>query len=168
MVAERYAELFGFSVASVRLSSVYGTMDRVTGSREVRHIPNRIAHAAAQGARRITVSTMDAVGDYIHAEDVAAAIAALLRAPAPRFSVYNIAAGETTSIATLLAWAAEKAPGLRGELTDAGEAEIVQDAGLTGGMWGAYDISRIVAETGWRPRPVREAFHGYIDWLRAF
>jgi nucleoside-diphosphate-sugar epimerase len=32
-------------------------------------------------------------------------------------------------------------------------------------MWGAYDISRISHETGWRPRPTREAFHAYMDWL---
>ena len=34
-------------------------------------------------------------------------------------------------------------------------------------MWGAYDVSRIHAETGWKPRPVREALHAYIDWIRA-
>jgi hypothetical protein len=32
-------------------------------------------------------------------------------------------------------------------------------------MWGAYDISRISAETGWRPRSVRVAFHAYMDWI---
>jgi nucleoside-diphosphate-sugar epimerase len=32
-------------------------------------------------------------------------------------------------------------------------------------MWGAYDISRISADTGWRPRPVREALHAYMDWI---
>jgi nucleoside-diphosphate-sugar epimerase len=34
-------------------------------------------------------------------------------------------------------------------------------------MWGAYDISRITADTGWTPRPTREAFHGYMDWIAA-
>jgi UDP-glucose 4-epimerase len=32
-------------------------------------------------------------------------------------------------------------------------------------MWGPYDISRIVAETGWRPRPMRDAFHDYMGWI---
>jgi UDP-glucose 4-epimerase len=32
-------------------------------------------------------------------------------------------------------------------------------------MWGAYDISRIGADTGWKPRPMREALHAYMDWL---
>jgi UDP-glucose 4-epimerase len=34
-------------------------------------------------------------------------------------------------------------------------------------MWGAYDVSRIAAETGWKPRPVREALHAYMDWIVA-
>jgi len=28
-------------------------------------------------------------------------------------------------------------------------------------------VSRIPAETGWKPRPVREALHAYMDWIRA-
>ena len=47
------------------------------------------------------------------------------------------------------------------------QAEMVENASLTGGMWGAYDTARITAETGWKPRPTREAFHAYIDYLAA-
>ncbi len=167
LIVERYGDLFGLSTASVRLSSVYGTMDRATGSRDFRHVPNRVAHLAQGGARRIRVNTLDAVGDYIHAEDVAAAIAGLLRAPALRHATYNVAAGATSTVADLVRWAAEKAPGLAAELAEPADADIVQDPSLTGGMWGAYDISRIVAETGWRPRPVRAALHAYMDWIAA-
>lgn len=167
MCVERYGALFGLSVASVRLSSVYGTMDRATATRNFRHVPNRIANMAVDGVRRIGVNTLDGVGDYIHAEDVAAAIAALLRAGALRHPVYNVAAGTVTTTGALIGYAAEKAPGLRADIVAPDAADILQDATLTGGMWGAYDISRLVAETGWRPRPVRAAFHAYIDWLAA-
>jgi nucleoside-diphosphate-sugar epimerase len=34
-------------------------------------------------------------------------------------------------------------------------------------MWGAYDISRIAGETGWAPRPMREALHAYMEWIAA-
>jgi nucleoside-diphosphate-sugar epimerase len=165
LIAERYGDLFGLSTASVRLSSVYGTMDRVTPSRNFRHVPNRIAHLAVQGAKRVRVNTLAAVGDYIHVEDVARAVVSLLRAPALRYGVYNIAAGRTATVGDLVGWAAEKAPGFHAEITAAADADIVQDAALSGGMWGAYDISRIVAETGWQPRPVREALHAYMDWI---
>jgi UDP-glucose 4-epimerase len=165
LITERYGDLFGFSAASVRLSSVYGPMDRATGSRNFRHVPNRIAHTALEGAGRIRVNTLDAVGDYINAEDVAAAIVALLKAPLLRFSAYNIAAGRIATVGDIVGWAAERVPGFRAEVVPPDQAEILQDAGLTGGMWGAYDISRIAADTGWQPRSTREAFLAYMDWL---
>lgn len=167
LITERYGDLFGLSTASVRLSSVYGTMDRVTPSRNFRHVPNRIARMAVEGERRVRVNTLTAVGDYIHVEDVADGIISLLRAPALRYSVYNIAAGATATIGDLVQWAAEKAPGFHAEIVAAGEADILQDPSLTGGMWGAYDISRIRGETGWKPRPIRHALHAYMDLIAA-
>jgi UDP-glucose 4-epimerase len=167
LITERYGNLFGFSAASVRLSSVYGPMDRVTGSRNFRHVPNRIAHKALEGTGPIRTNTLDAVGDYINAEDVAGAIAALLKAPLLRFSAYNIAAGHTATVADIVGWAAERVPGFHAEVVPPDQAEILQDAGLTGGMWGAYDISRIAADTGWQPRLTRDAFLAYMDWLDA-
>ena len=167
LLTERYGDLFGLSTTSVRLSSVYGTMDRVTPSRNFRHLPNRIAHMAVDGVRRVRVNTLDAVGDYIHVEDAARAIAALLRAPALRYSAYNIAAGAAATLGELVGWAAEKSPGFHAEIVAPDDADILQDAALTDGMWGAYDISRIGAEIGWHPRPVREALHAYMDWIAA-
>jgi UDP-glucose 4-epimerase len=167
LITERYGDLFGLTTTSVRLSSVYGTMDRVTASRNHRHVPNRIAHMAVEGVKCVRVNTLTAVGDYVHSEDVARAVVALLRAPTLRYSAYNIAQGCTTTIGELIEWAAERAPGFHAAVTADGEADILQDASLREGMWGAYDISRIAVETGWKPRPVREAMHAYMQWIEA-
>src|SRR5205807_2156079 len=102
LITERYGELFGFSTTSVRLASVYGTMDRPTASRTFRHGPNRIAHMAVAGVKRVRVNTLDAVGDYVHVEDVARAIVALLRLEHLRYTVYNIAEGHTTRLGELV------------------------------------------------------------------
>ena len=165
LITERYGDLFGLSTASVRPSSVYGPMDRVTPSRNFRHVPNRIAHLALEGAGCVRVNTLDAVGDYIHAEDVAGAIVSLLNAPRLRYGAYNVACGTTASIRDMVAWAAQKVPGFRAEVVPAAQADIVQDPNLHDGMWGAYDVSRIHAETGWTPRPMHAALHAYMDWL---
>ena len=167
LITERYGDLFGLSTASVRPSSVYGTMDRVTASRNFRHVPNRIAHMALDGIKCLRVNTLDAVGDYIHVEDVARAVISLLNAPRLRYSAYNIACGATASIDDMVGWAAEKVPGFRAEITAPEQADILQDPTLKDGMWGAYDISRISGETGWKPRPMREALHAYMDWIVA-
>ena len=167
LITERYGDLFGLSTASVRPSSVYGTMDRVTASRNFRHVPNRLAHLALDGVKRVRVNTLDAVGDYLHAEDAAAGIVSLLKPLALRYSAYNLAAGRTATVRDLVGWIAEKVPGFHAEVTSPEEADVLQDASLTGGMWGAYDVSRIRAETGWTPRPVRQALHAYLDWIAA-
>jgi UDP-glucose 4-epimerase len=167
LITERYGDLFGISTASVRPSSVYGTMDRVTATRNFRHVPNRLAHMALDGVQRVRVNTLDAVGDYIHAEDAARAITSLLGAPRLRYSAYNIAAGATATVGDLIGWIAEKVPGFHAEISAPREADILQDPALKDGMWGAYDISRITAETGWKPRPMREALHAYLDWIAA-
>lgn len=165
LIAERYGDLFGLSTASVRPSSVYGPMDRVTPSRHMHHVPHRIARMALDGVRRVRVNTLDAVGDYIHAEDVARAIGSLLQAPRLRYGTYNVACGVTASIGQIVGWVAEKVPGFGAEVVPPEQADIVQDPALRDGMWGAYDVSRIFAETGWKPRPMREALHAYMDWL---
>ncbi len=167
LITERYGDLFGLSTASVRPSSVYGPMDRVTPSRNFRHVPNRIAHLALDGVKCVRVNTLDAVGDYIHVEDVASAIVSLLRAPRLRFAAYNVACGAAATIGDLVAWAAEKVPGFRAEVVPPEQADIVQDPMLKDGMWGAYDVSRLFGETGWKPRPMRAALHAYMDWIVA-
>jgi UDP-glucose 4-epimerase len=167
LIAERYGDLFGLSIASVRPSSVYGPMDRATPSRNMHHVPDRIARAALDGVRTMRVNTLDGVGDYIHAEDVARAIVSLLRAPRLRYSAYNVACGATASIRDIVGWVAEKVPGFGAEIVPPAQADVLQDPALRDGMWGAYDVSRIFAETGWKPRPMREALHSYMDWLVA-
>jgi nucleoside-diphosphate-sugar epimerase len=167
LITERFGTLFGFSTVSVRPSSVFGTMDRVTPTRSHRCVPNRIANAALEGTKRIRVNTLDAVGDFIHVEDVATAVLSLLRAQQLHHGVYNVATGVRTSIGELVHWAAEKVPGFGADVVAADQADIVQDASLNSGMWGAYDISRIREETGWAPEPVRDRLHAYMDWIVA-
>lgn len=164
MVVNRYADLFGLSAASVRLASVYGPMDRATESRNFRHVPNRIAHMALAG-EVIRANALDGVGDYVLSTDVAAAILALLDAPALRYRHYNIGSGTTATIADIIAWARERVPGLVAEVTPDDRANVVQDPALKGGMWGAYDTARIERDTGWRPRPGKDSFHAYMDWI---
>jgi nucleoside-diphosphate-sugar epimerase len=165
LITERYGQLFGFSTVSMRPSSVFGPMDRVRPTRSYRCVPNRIAHAAVDGVKRIRVNTLDAVGDYIHAEDVATATLSLLHAQQLHHSVYNVATGVPTSIRELVSWAAEKVPGFGADVVSPDQADVVQDASLNSGMWGAYDIARIRAETGWTPGSVHDRLHAYMDWI---
>lgn len=166
MTVNRYADLFGLSALSVRLASVYGPMDRATGSRNFRHVPNRVAHMALAG-ETIRPNSLEPVGDYVHSADVAAAIIALLEAPKLRYRHYNIGSGVTSTIGDIIGWAAERVAGLKAEVTSGDAANIIQDVSLRDGMWGAYDTARIERDTAWRPRPGKQAFHDYMDWIVA-
>ena len=166
MIVSRYKDLFGLPAVSVRLASVYGPMDRATASRNFRHIPNRIAHMALAG-ETARPTNLEAIGDYISSEDVAGAILALIDARHLHYRTYNIGSGVSTNIGDFLEWAKEKAPLFKWEISSLESCNIDQNASLSTGMWGIYDIARIVRDTGWRPRPVRQLFHEYIDWIRA-
>ena len=166
MVVNRFADLYGMSAISIRLPSVYGPMDRITESRNFRHIPNRIAHMAL-ARETIRPTNLQAVGDYLHSVDAARGILALIDQSKLNYRCYNIATAEAVTIGDFISWAAEKVPGTRHEIATFDSCNIDQDLNHATGMWGAYDIARIQRDTGWKPRPVREAFHDYIDWIAA-
>ena len=151
----------------VRLSSVYGPMDRLTPSRDVQCVPNVIAHRGLSG-QLLRVRSMDAIGDFVHVEDVSTAIIALLLASAVNHKIYNVAAGETNTIGELIEIAKEKLPDLAVQIDGSDDVDIDYDPTRKLGRWGAYDISKIHQDTGWQPRTLRGCLHSYIDWIREF
>ncbi len=150
----------GLPALSVRLSGVYGPMDRTTPARAVDCIPRQLVHAA-RDSRMLRLAGLDGGGDFLHAGDVASAILALLACDIPRHPVYNIAYGAFTTLREL----ADMVPGLHWEEASPELADIAADPAFTTGRWGAYDISRLIADTGWRPRSLTEAIADYSDWL---
>ena len=168
LVVKRFAELFALPASIVRLTSVFGPMDRVTAVRNVRHVPNYIAHAAVTG-KPVTAVSADAVGDYIYAPDVADAIRRLLLVPfaSLRHDTYNLAFGKAITVKDLVALVSRSVPGLRLEIAPPEAAEIKDDGMRRTGRWGAYDISRAEKDLGWKPRPLDQAMADYIAWLRA-
>jgi len=164
MLTQQAAEDCRLPALSVRFSSVYGPMDRTTPSRAVDCAPKRMLHLHRAG-EEVRISGASAMGDYIHAGDVAAAVIALLTAARPRHPVYNTALGEFVTLRDLAVAVAEAVPGFRFTETSPEEAHIQGNPARLDGAWGGYDISRMVADTGWRPRPLRDALTDYAVWL---
>jgi UDP-glucose 4-epimerase len=168
LIAQRFKQLYKMELAIVRLSTVFGPMDRQTPARNVRNIANHIAHAAAAG-RSVRSTTADAVGDYVYAPDVAEALRLMLTAPSGnlRHDVYNVACGITATVTDLVAHATEAVPGFSMAMTEAASADIIASAARRTGKWAAYDIGRAERDFGWRPRPLAAAMGDYIAWLKA-
>jgi UDP-glucose 4-epimerase len=165
MIVRRYGELYGLPTASVRLSSVFGPMDRPNASRHVYGAPNLIVNLAMAG-KPLRVHSFDGVGDWIHAADVALALSLLVNAAHVRHNVYNIAYGRVETMRDLIAHVAERIP-LSASPADSSSANVRCDPDRRAGQWGAYDISRMHGEFGWSPAPLRQRVHEYIDWLQA-
>jgi UDP-glucose 4-epimerase len=167
LISRRFAELYGLPAVAIRLSTVFGPLDRVTPVRHVRNIAHIIAHAAAAG-RTVRAVSAEAVGDYIYAPDAAEALRRILLAPdrALRHKVYNIAYGATATVRDLAGYASEVAPGFALQTAYDAAADIVQPADRRTGRWAAYDIARAAHDLAWRPRPLRQAMRDYIEWLR--
>ncbi len=158
------ARQFALPALAVRLSGVYGPLDRDTGVRAVTSVPGTLLRTALAG-EVLRLSGLEARGDYIQAGDVGRAIVALLDCASPSHEIYNIAYGETTSLRELAELVTRLVPGTTWRDAEPEEAHLSLDAHPAGGRWGAYDISRLRDDCGWRPRPLEEALAEYRDWL---
>jgi UDP-glucose 4-epimerase len=167
LMAQRFKQLYNLDLAIVRLSSVFGPMDRQTPARNVRNVANHVASAAIAG-RTLKSDSASAVGDYVYAPDVAEALRRLLLARRSELhhDVYNIAGGVTSTVSDLVSHAADAVPGFAMEVVDAAAAELHTVPDRCTGKWAAYDITRAVRDFGWRPRPLATAMRDYIMWLR--
>jgi len=168
LIALRFKQLYGLDLAIVRLSSVFGPMDRPSAVRHVRNAANHVAHAAVAG-RPLRSDSATAVGDYVYAPDVAEALRRLLLARRGdlHHDVYNIAGGVTSTVHDLVSYAAEAAPGFAMEIVDAAAAELRTVPDRRTGKWAAYEIARAARDFGWRTRPLAAAVRDYMTWLRS-
>lgn len=167
-ITRRYRELFGINAASVRLSGVYGPMDRWRPSRAYQCPPKLAIHHGLAG-KPVRINAPEGVGDHLHAADIAVAIASLLEKNGTLdHTVYNVAYGEAVTLEELFAMVKEIIPGLIWEIAAPKDCDFAMDARFKGGRWGAYDISRITNETGWTPRPLQEALRDYADFVKKF
>lgn len=156
---------FRLPAAAVRLSGVYGPLDRDTGVRDVTSVPGTLLRRALAG-EELRLSGLDARGDYIQAGDAGRAVSALLDCPAVRQPVYNIAYGETVSLRKLAELVSSLVPGATWREVEPEDAHLALESHPLGGRWGAYDTSRIRDDCGWRPRPLDVAMAEYRDWLK--
>jgi len=148
----------------VRLTSVYGPMDRQLASRSPGSVPYKVAQLAVAG-ELITVDSLDEGADWLHALDVARALVALLKRPVLRHRIYNIAYGEVVPVGELLHAARAVVADLHYEVVPVEQAAVVARRPRLGPAWGAYDTTSLTGELGWRPKPIRSAFQSYLEWM---
>jgi nucleoside-diphosphate-sugar epimerase len=167
LVVRRYGTLFGLPVCRIRLSDVFGPMERPTGARakSSMSLPYRMMRATIERRPlRVSEATLRAGGDFLSAEDIAAAVEKLLFCQALPYDVFNIAAGQRYPVPELFEIFGAIAPEFRYQVVSPDLAEIHFDPNDRLARFNAYAISRI-SELDWRPRPLEVQFRSYREWV---
>lgn len=156
-----YADRTGIEVVCLRIGGVYGPLYH-----SLSNLPSRMVHAAFRGAPgplgregRPPPHAEDQ-SDFFYVKDCAAAIRLVQSAPRLEHRVYNVSNGASYSAAELAQAVQKAVPG----------ADIALAPGRGPGQPAnrALDISRLVAETGYRPEfPLEAGIADYLAWLRA-
>ena len=161
MITRRYGELHGLSTASVRLSTPYGPMERVTGHRAVMSVFYDWTGRAVRG-ETIIAEDMDQGRDYIYIADIADGIRAVLDAPALPHGLFNLTTGIWVTFHQILDAVVELSPGISVE-TPAPKT----DAGADSYSRGPLSGHRLFDDLGWAPKyDLKTGVANYIQWRK--
>ena len=165
-LGQRYREIFGVDVLSVRVSSVYGPNTRfsefrgLVGNTLIAHLCRAVAFGEAV--------TLDGGGDYprdwTYVGDAARGIFLAYDANAPRHTVYNIASGRHHTVAEVIDAIRRIEPHakLRAE-SGRWDDDPLQARNLRGPL----DISRACHDLGYAPSyALEDGLREYIKWWR--
>ena len=161
MITRRYGELHGLSTASVRLSTPYGPMERVTGHRAVMSVFYDWTGRAVRG-ETIVAEDMGQGRDYIYIADIADGIRTVLDAPALLHGLFNLTTGIWVTFHQILDAVVELSPGISVE-TPAPKT----DAGADSYSRGPLSGHRLFDDLGWTPKyDLKTGVADYIHWRK--
>ena len=161
LLTRRYGHVHGFSTASVRLSTPYGPMERVTGHRAVMSVPYQWTRQVLVG-EDVEVHDPDDGRDFTYVADIARGIATVLDAPLLPHDVYNLTAG----VWVTFGWIADV---LRDLVPDARiiERPGTEAAAHSATARGPLSGHRLRQDLGWAPRyTLRSGLEDYLEWRR--
>ena len=161
-LTRRYGQLHGFTTASLRVSTPYGPMERVTGHRDNMSTPYQWTGQMLRG-EPIAIDHADYGRDYTYVLDTASGIAAVLDAPELPHDLYNVTNGVSVTGGEIQRKLAELFPETR--LVESGSRESAGAAlGPTRGPLSGY---RLWHDLGWTARyDLSAGLTDYVQWRR--
>ena len=162
MITRRYGELHGLSTVSVRLSTPYGPMERVTGHRAVMSVFYDWIGRAVRGT---TISPQALAGgrDYIYISDIANGIRTVLDATSLPHNLYNITTGIWVTYQQILDAVVELSPETVFEVPPLRPADSVGEGYSRGPLSG----HRLFEDLGWTPKfELKEGLADYFKWRK--
>lgn len=161
-LTSRYGALHDFSAVSLRVSTPYGPMERITGHRDNMSTPYQWTGAMLRG-EPISLDTSDYGRDYTYVLDTGSAIAAVVDAPELPHDLYNITNGVPVTGAEIQRKLAELFPETRIVESTATDS-AGSSAGPTRGPLSGY---RLWHDLGWVPQyDLAAGLTDYVRWRR--
>jgi UDP-glucose 4-epimerase len=144
-IGERVCGLWGLGFVSLRLSGVFGPWEHETGVRDTPSPQFQVLKALSTGTPALL--PRPGLRDWVHASDVAGAVAAVAKAKALPRAVYNVTPGKVWSV---LDFGQAMARGLGGACQIAGPGEAANID-----LYGPADRApmsgeALAADVGWR------------------
>ncbi len=169
LITRRYGELHGFSTVSVRLSTPYGPMERVTGHRAVMSALYQWTGQVARGEPlQVQSDSFDPEEgrDYTYSVDTARGLQAILDAPELPHDLYNLTTGVWITYRQILDALGELAPvsspapgNVAGDATAGARAAVPSR--------GPLSTHRLRQDLGWQPEyDLRAGLVDYLQWRR--
>ena len=161
-ITQRYGELHGFPSASLRLSTPYGPMERVTGHRDNMSVPHQWTGKLLRG-ELIAVDNSGFGRDYTYVLDIASAIATVVDSNDLPHDRYNITNGVWVTCDHIQRTLAELFPEVRlvDEEHDSGSPAASTP---TRGPLSGY---RLWHDFGWTPQfDLAAGLTHYVEWRR--
>ncbi len=164
LLTRRYGELHSFPTVSVRLSSPYGPMERVTGHRAIMSALYEWTGNAVRG-EPVRVGDRTLGRDYTYVSDTAAGICTVLDAGSLSHDVYNISAGQWIKLGDVIDALQEVRPSVQVIDDPAKEFEILRPNSARGML----DVTRVREELGFAHNfDLAEGIREYLEWREAF
>jgi nucleoside-diphosphate-sugar epimerase len=166
-VCKRYKAMYGMHIASGRVCSTYGPMERPTRSRVGMSAICTIASALVEGrVVRVRAGSEHIARSWTHVADIAEALVALMEAPQRSYDAYNVSYGVSYTVQQILDAFQQIDPGLRYEIV--GPDEQADVAYGRDAQRGPMDITRLRKDTGFQPRfDLAAGIADYMEWIHS-
>lgn len=167
LLALRHAQLYkSLDIRIIRVSSVYGPMERPTIAREVPSLIYGLCNSAING-RQVKIVDSHIRRDFTYVEDTVEGIILLSFAPKLAHRIYNISSGIPISLSEILPVIKRIIPTFD-YLTVKDSEEDKNIISITRPVRGPLDISRAQSEVGFTPEyDLDKGINTYFNWLKS-
>ncbi len=169
LITRRYGELYGFQTVSVRLSTPYGPMERVTGHRAVMSALYQWTGQAVRGEPLLVESDSfdpEEGRDYTYSVDTARGLQAILDAPELPHDLYNLTTGVWITYREILDEISDLVPRSGSRPVSAADAAAARARAAVPSR-GPLSGHRLRQDLGWQPEyNLRAGLADYLQWRR--